>query len=140
MVKKIAKLSPRSVRSADSYIGGRIRALRIECDISQTELGQQLGISFQQIQKYEKGVNRISVATLIEIARVLNVAPAALLDGAPGVPSSATAMSGAGVRFLGDPDGAAIARAFARIHCPIVRRALSRFVVRLAAGCRPAAE
>jgi transcriptional regulator with XRE-family HTH domain len=140
MVKRIAKLSPRSVRSADSYIGGRIRALRIECNISQTELGRQLGISFQQIQKYEKGVNRISAATLIEIARVFNVAPAALLDGAPGVPSSATAMSGAGVRFLSDPDGAAIARAFAHIHCPIVRRALSRFVVRLAAGCRPAAE
>jgi transcriptional regulator with XRE-family HTH domain len=140
MVKKIAKLSPRSVRSADIYIGGRIRALRIEHGISQGELGQQLGISFQQIQKYEKGVNRISAAALIEIARVFKVAPAALLDGAPGVPSSATALSGAGVRFLGDPDGAAIARAFARIHCPIVRRALSSFVVRLAAGCRPAAE
>jgi transcriptional regulator with XRE-family HTH domain len=140
MARKTAKLAPRSVRSADIYIGGRIRALRIELDISQEQLGQQLGISFQQIQKYEKGVNRISAATLIEIARVFNVTPAALLDGAPGVPSSATAMSGAGVRFLGDPDGAAIARAFARIQCPGVRRALSQFVVRLAAGCGAAAE
>jgi transcriptional regulator with XRE-family HTH domain len=140
MVKKIAKLSPRSTGSADVYIGGRIRARRIEFDISQGELGEQIGVSFQQIQKYEKGANRISVATLIEIARILKVAPAALLDGAPGVPSSAPAMSGAGVRFLGDPDGAAIARAFARIHCRTVRRALSSFVVRLAASCTPAAE
>jgi transcriptional regulator with XRE-family HTH domain len=54
-------------------IGQRIRQRRMEIDISQHALGKHLGVSFQQVQKYEKGVNRVSAVRLIEIAKFLNV-------------------------------------------------------------------
>jgi transcriptional regulator with XRE-family HTH domain len=62
----------RGVVKQDEQIGGRIRAIRIDQKISQTELGDQLGVSFQQVQKYEKGVNRVSAVRLNQIATILH--------------------------------------------------------------------
>lgn len=70
---------PRSAESRDREIGRRIRLLRVERKKSQQELGEELGVSFQQIQKYEKGNNRLSATRLIDIATVLKVSPIALL-------------------------------------------------------------
>lgn len=67
------KLRQRSVTGVDADIGKRIRVRRVELKISQSELGEKLGVSFQQVQKYEKGANRVSVGRISEIARALDV-------------------------------------------------------------------
>jgi transcriptional regulator with XRE-family HTH domain len=63
----------------DADIGSRVRLKRVELKMSQQELGNSLGVSFQQIQKYETGANRISAARVIEICRVLKLDPNTLL-------------------------------------------------------------
>jgi transcriptional regulator with XRE-family HTH domain len=65
--------SARSVGPLDRAMGERLRVLRNEKRMSQAELGQKLGVSFQQVQKYEKGINRIGAARLQQIADVLEV-------------------------------------------------------------------
>ena len=57
----------------DSLIGARLLALRKERKLSQTAVGEQLGVTFQQIQKYERGINRISAASLHELSQALSV-------------------------------------------------------------------
>lgn len=64
-------MKQRSVTGIDGTVGTRLRAARIEIQMSQAELGAKLGVSFQQIQKYEKGVNRISHGRMQEIAMIL---------------------------------------------------------------------
>ncbi len=61
----------RSTTSADKSLGEKIRTRRLQAEMSQTDLGDALGVSFQQVQKYEKGVNRVSAARLSEIAAAL---------------------------------------------------------------------
>jgi transcriptional regulator with XRE-family HTH domain len=67
------KQNQRAVGKADTELGKRIRLRRVEQHISQTELGDKLGVSFQQVQKYEKGVNRVGAARLQQIATALDV-------------------------------------------------------------------
>lgn len=66
------KPKPRSVGVGDSYIGDRIREARLAAGMSQSDLAGQLDISFQQIQKYEKGTNRVSLVRCEQIAKVLD--------------------------------------------------------------------
>jgi transcriptional regulator with XRE-family HTH domain len=68
----------------DREIGARVRRARKERGLTQTQLGDALSVSFQQVQKYERGTNRISSSALVLIARVLDVSPQELLgsDGA----------------------------------------------------------
>jgi transcriptional regulator with XRE-family HTH domain len=68
----VKKSKTRSAGSGDAYTGARIREARIAGKISQDELGKALGVSFQQVQKYEKGVNRVSVGRIQQIATKLN--------------------------------------------------------------------
>ena len=70
----------RSATGEDTDIGMRIRLRRIELGMSQDQLGSALGVSFQQVQKYEKGMNRISGSRFLQICRVLKVDPNYLLD------------------------------------------------------------
>src|SRR5450759_3767135 len=67
------KMKQRSAGKPDIELGKRIRLRRVEQRISQAELGDQLGVSFQQVQKYEKGVNRVSAARLQQVATALDV-------------------------------------------------------------------
>jgi len=71
----------RQISAADREVGARVRARRRECGISQTRIGQALGVSYQQIQKYEKGVDRLSLSSLVLIAEVLGCSPLDLLSG-----------------------------------------------------------
>src|SRR6266446_3295686 len=73
--------SPRSAVSADIEMGRRIRLRRAEKGISQIELAGHLGLSFQQMQKYEKGINRIGAARLPQIAEMLGVDVPFFYDG-----------------------------------------------------------
>jgi transcriptional regulator with XRE-family HTH domain len=68
----------------DVAVGARIRARRLELGMSQTKLANALGLTFQQVQKYERGDNRVSASTLVRSARALDVAAAALVgEGGP---------------------------------------------------------
>lgn len=68
-----SRASPRDASPLDADMGGKIRKRRLEIGMSQTTLGESLGVSFQQIQKYEKGTNRASAGRLAAIAKVLDV-------------------------------------------------------------------
>jgi transcriptional regulator with XRE-family HTH domain len=57
----------------DVIVGKRIRLRRLQLSLSQTDLGQKLGVAFQQVQKYEKGTNRVSCSRLYEISKILDV-------------------------------------------------------------------
>lgn len=71
MAKKSTKTKQRSAKEGDIELGRRIRMRRVEAGKSQQDLGIALGVSFQQVQKYEKGVNRVGAVRLQEIAKVL---------------------------------------------------------------------
>ena len=64
-----------SVRSIDKYIGEQIRRRRVLAGLSQVALASELGVAFQQLQKYEKGINRISAGYLFDCCRVLKCSP-----------------------------------------------------------------
>ena len=68
-----AALKPRRVTPFDTELGNRVKLRRVEVGMSQEELGKNLGVSFQQVQKYEKGVNRVGAARLGQIAAALGV-------------------------------------------------------------------
>jgi transcriptional regulator with XRE-family HTH domain len=83
------KINPRSVVAFDKQVGMRVRSYRNAASLSQAELGEKLGVSFQQIQKYEKGTNRLSFKQAVAASDVLNctVAELAGQDGAPDLSS-----------------------------------------------------
>jgi transcriptional regulator with XRE-family HTH domain len=68
----------------DVHVGGRVRMRRIEVNMSQQILGGHIGLTFQQVQKYEKGTNRIGASRLQQIGRVLEVPTSYFFEGAPG--------------------------------------------------------
>lgn len=94
-------------------VGERIRARRHVLEISQAALGEAIGVSFQQVQKYERGTNRVSASTLCHIARTLKCEPWDLLPsiGRFGRPEPIEHA----YRLLGRPDGAKLVRALARM-------------------------
>ena len=82
MNKTAAKrMKQRSAGKPDIELGKRIRLRRVEQKVSQAELGEKLGVSFQQVQKYEKGVNRVGAARLQQIANALDVPVTFFYDG-----------------------------------------------------------
>jgi DNA-binding XRE family transcriptional regulator len=67
----------------DEYIGARMRERRVEPSITQSRLADELGVSFQQVQKYEKGINRISASRLFDICKILNVSLSSMFEHDP---------------------------------------------------------
>jgi len=80
---KPKKVAPRSASAVDKYIGARMREQRLALEMSQELLGKELGVSFQQIQKYESGQNRVSAARLFEICKALNVSLSSMFERDP---------------------------------------------------------
>ncbi|MAS11790.1 MULTISPECIES: helix-turn-helix domain-containing protein [unclassified Nitratireductor] len=121
----------------DIHVGGRIRLRRNMLGMSQEKLGESLGITFQQIQKYEKGTNRVGASRLQAIASVLSAPVSFFFEGAPGEESEAgrgMAEDGADfvVDFLNSSEGVQLNRAFAKISDPKVRRRIIDLVKVLA--------
>jgi transcriptional regulator with XRE-family HTH domain len=83
MKKPKRKISPRSPNAIDRYIGARMREQRLARNMSQEQLGRKLGVSFQQIQKYESGRNRVSAARLFVICKALNVSLSSMFEHDP---------------------------------------------------------
>lgn len=118
----------------DIHVGSRVRLRRMMINMSQEKLGEHLGITFQQIQKYEKGTNRIGASRLQSISNVLQVPVSFFFDGAPG-PSGVGEASGFEeksssymVEFLSSPEGLQLNKAFSRIPDAKVRRRIVELV------------
>ncbi|MDJ0612096.1 MAG: helix-turn-helix domain-containing protein [Rhizobiaceae bacterium] len=112
----------------DVHVGGKVRLKRTMMSMSQEKLGDSLGVTFQQVQKYEKGVNRIGASRLQQIAAVLNVPVSFFFDGAPGLEAdTAAGMSEADsssyvTDFLSTAEGLQLNRSFVKIKDPQVRK------------------
>jgi transcriptional regulator with XRE-family HTH domain len=128
----------KSSNIVDVYVGARLRMRRTMLGMSQSKLGALLGVTFQQIQKYEKGANRISASRLQHTARVLEVAPGYFFEGAPAQsaePGFAEASQQSYVvDFLASTEGLQLNRAFLRVRDPRVRRRIVDLVISLAAA------
>jgi transcriptional regulator with XRE-family HTH domain len=114
-------------RPMDAYVGSRIRLRRNLLGISQTELGDRIGVTFQQVQKYEKGVNRIGTSRLIQICEVLQTMPEWLFEGAPGPktkPSAAAReMDAALAAFMADDTASRLIMIWPRLPTKLKRLA-----------------
>ena len=129
----------------DTHVGARLRMRRMLIGMSQEKLGEALNITFQQIQKYEKGANRIGASRLQELARILNVPPAFFFEDAPSgaAPAPGLAEPNANsyvVDFLSTPEGLQLNKAFALIRDPKVRRRILDLVASLAENSDAAAN
>lgn len=133
----------RSPGTIDHYVGSRVKMRRRLIGMSQEKLAEQIGVAFQQVQKYEKGTNRIGASRLMKIAEVLGVAPAYffqqegdLTDGENGEGQENLAVSKALSEFLSTKEGMALNRAFSKISDAGVRARLVALVKSIAEGGR----
>jgi len=112
----------------DIEVGRRVRALRLEKGMSQEKLGNQLALTFQQIQKYENGTNRIGAAKLQRIAQILGVSVSALYPDP--VPAGRTSQEVAELIDTGST--LRLLRAYSRMRSPSLQRALTTLVEEIA--------
>lgn len=129
--------SKKSPNPIDIHVGSRVRLRRMMLGMSQEKLGESLGITFQQIQKYEKGTNRIGASRLQHIATILKVPVSFFFEDAPGTPEEAenfgkTQPTSYVVDFLSSSEGLSLNKAFVRIEDPKVRRRIVDLVRSLA--------
>lgn len=125
-------MSNRKVGPEDHYIAKRLRTFRLARGISQETLADGLGITFQQVQKYEKASNRISAGTLVRAAAILKVPVADFFDK-HALAGTADAKLGTSItEFTTTADGLAIIRAFAKIDDSALRRCFVKVVEQIA--------
>jgi transcriptional regulator with XRE-family HTH domain len=115
----------------DVHVGGRVKLRRRQLGLSQAKLAERLGVTFQQVQKYERGANRICAGRLLEIAGILGVTVAYFFEGLPDGAQAGQAGDGFG-DFLSSEEGLLLNRAFLRIRDRRTRRAIIGVVKALA--------
>ena len=129
----------------DKYVGSRIRMRRIMLGMRQEKLGDALSLTFQQVQKYEKGTNRVGASRLQQISEVLQTPVAFFFEGSPGAnlgpDGFAETSSPAYVAdFLATSEGLALTRAFTRIPDAKLRRSIVDLVEQIVARDVPHSE
>jgi len=130
----------RSPGTVDHYVGARVKMRRRLIGMSQEKLAEQIGVAFQQVQKYEKGTNRIGASRLMKIAEVLGVSPAYFFqqedagEGGEGEGQETYAASKALSEFLSTKEGLALNRAFSKITDMDVRLRFVQLVKSIADG------
>jgi transcriptional regulator with XRE-family HTH domain len=132
----IAKKAP---NPTDKHVGSRVRMRRMMLSMSQEKLGDALGLTFQQVQKYEKGTNRIGASRLQQISQILQVPVSVFFEGAPAAVTIgrqeglSEAPSPAYVSdFLATPDGLALTKSFMKITDSKLRRRIVDLVEQIA--------
>jgi transcriptional regulator with XRE-family HTH domain len=117
----------KQANAVDIHVGLRIRAARLAAGLSQERLGNELGVTFQQVQKYEKGSNRVGASRLSDAAKILAVPVSFFFENDEGSDKSRKANDGllTVTQALSTPEGIRIARALARISDPNLRRRLA---------------
>ena len=126
-----AKENKRAPHPMDIHVGSRVRLRRMMQGLSQDKLGEELGLTFQQVQKYEKGVNRIGASRLYDIARVLDVPVQFFYDDFGDGPETMIGFAETNpkaeeksdfMRLLSTPEGVQLCRSFSAIRDYQVRR------------------
>lgn len=131
----MAKKTPNPI---DKHVGSRVRMRRMMLSMSQEKLGDALSLTFQQVQKYEKGTNRIGASRLQQISNILQVPVSFFFEGAPNMPGhSHSGMSEAPSPayvsdFLATSDGLSLTKAFMRIKNNKLRRKIVDLVEQIA--------
>ena len=127
----MAKKPPNPI---DVHVGSRVRARRQVLGMSQEKLGNALGLTFQQVQKYEKGTNRVGASRLQHLARILQVSIGHFFEGAPGqLKAKGNAPSSAFVSdFVTSTEGLTLAEAFTQIKDAKVRHHIVKLVGEIA--------
>ncbi|AYG70328.1 helix-turn-helix transcriptional regulator [Rhizobium sp. CCGE531] len=117
------------IHPVDRHVGQQIRILRIQANLSQNELGKGVGVSFQQMQKYESGKNRVSASMLYEIGSCLHVPVTRFFEGLPepgsGVPHQEAAEIDERIAYLSTADGRRLIEGILRLSPRIRNRVLS---------------
>jgi transcriptional regulator with XRE-family HTH domain len=120
----------RAANAIDRRLGQRVRTRRLEIGMSQEKLAETLGVTFQQVQKYEKGVNRIAASRLFDISGALDMPVARFFDGI--TPSRGGAVAEEATGYIQDalatPEGMQLMSLFASIKSPRVRRRVVELV------------
>ena len=134
----------KSANAIDKYVGARVRMRRMTLSMSQGKLGGELGLTFQQVQKYEKGTNRIGASRLQQISHILQVPVSFFFEGAPTPELPQNQITGAPALsyvsdFLATSDGLALTKAFTRIKNSRLRRLFVDLVEAIAERDRPSA-
>jgi len=132
----------RAISPTDKHVGRRVRMRRLMLEMSQTDLADGLGLTFQQVQNYEKGANRVSASRLQHISQILQVPVPFFFEGAPaasGIPQADKGTAGAPSPvyvsdFLATSDGLALVKAFMCIEDARLRRAIVRLVEGIVPG------
>jgi transcriptional regulator with XRE-family HTH domain len=138
-VPEESRMLKKAPNPIDRHVGSRVRMRRMMLGMSQEKLGDALGLTFQQVQKYEKGSNRIGASRLQQISLILQVPVSFFFEGAPPPPGDSHAL-GAPHRpddttsLLSTSEGLALARAFTRISNVRLRRRIVDLVEEMAAG------
>jgi transcriptional regulator with XRE-family HTH domain len=131
-------LAKKAPNPTDKHVGSRVRMRRMMLGMSQEKLGDALGLTFQQVQKYEKGTNRIGASRLQQISHILQVPVSFFFEGGPNAQSgrgdgTGDAPSPAYVSdFLATSDGLALTKAFMRIEDSKLRRRIVDLVEQIA--------
>jgi len=128
--EELYETTGRKPNPVDIHVGSRVRYRRMIIGMSQEKLGEKMNLTFQQIQKYEKGTNRIGASRLFQLSKILDVPVGYFFEDA--FANSAPAHAAAGLAepeqetflldFLNSREGLDLNRAFAKIHDPKVRR------------------
>lgn len=127
-------MAKKTANPTDKHVGSKIRQRRMMLDMTQTDLATGLGLTFQQVQKYEKGSNRVGASRLQHIASIMQVPVSFFFDGGPAIPGQVSAPGGvkpspAFVQdFLATSDGIALVRAYMAIKDTKLRRSIVNFV------------
>jgi transcriptional regulator with XRE-family HTH domain len=135
-------MSGRSSDPVDRHVGSRVRMRRLMLGLSQSRLADQLELTFQQVQKYEKGSNRIGAGRLHQLSYILDVPVSFFFEGAPkpaGLPSRRRDAPSPHylTDFLATANGQALVKAFMRIKRTAVRRSIVRMLEAIAAEDGP---
>jgi len=125
-------MSARSPNKTDIYIGKRIKIQRLTRGLSQTDVASRLGITFQQIQKYERGLNRVGAGRLQEIANLFRVTPAFFFEDGPRHKPGQSEEASETTELLANKYNLALAQAYNKIRSRTVRRNVLELVEGLA--------
>jgi transcriptional regulator with XRE-family HTH domain len=130
-------MSTKAPNPVDKYVGSRVRMRRIMLGMSQEKLGEALGLTFQQVQKYEKGTNRVGASRIQQISEILQVPVSFLFEGGPtGIAKGDGNTEGASPSYVSDflatSEGLALTRAFTRISDAKLRRSIVDLVEQIA--------
>src|SRR5882757_9276777 len=130
---RVAIAAKKQANPIDIQVGNRVRIRRMLIGMSQERLGDLLGLTFQQVQKYEKGVNRIGAGRLFEVSRILNVPVDFFYEGVSDAASGANEVDGAPVMdFVSSGEGLQLSLAFMKIKDAKVRKRVLDLVKSLA--------